>query len=100
MITMVPVELEGGTGIGTIVELPKTRVISIATPKGYVMCGVLNVPLLDQMHPERRAIAATVLGVRTIEDLLLGEIVETTKEAKRIGVKKGMKGKEALEKMF
>jgi uncharacterized protein YunC (DUF1805 family) len=100
MITMVPVELDGGTAIGTMVELPKTRVLSISTEKGYVMCGVLNVPELDRIHPERRIIAARVIGVREIEHLLHAKVVEATDEAKKLGIKEGMTGKEALEKMI
>jgi uncharacterized protein YunC (DUF1805 family) len=100
MITMVPVELDGGTAIGTMVELPKTRVLSISTGKGYVMCGVLNVPELDRIHPERRIIAARVIGVREIEHLLHAKVVEATDEAKKLGIKEGMTGKEALEMMM
>lgn len=100
MITMVPVELDGGTAIGTMVELPKTRVLSISTEKGYVMCGVLNVPELDRIHPERRIIAARVIGVREIEHLLHAKVVEATDEAKKLGIKEGMTGKEALEMMI
>lgn len=100
MVTIVPVELEGGTAIGTMVELPKTRVLSISTQKGYIMCGLLNVPGLDEGHPERKIIAANVIGVREIEDLLHAKIVEITNEAKKLGVKEGMTGKEALEKML
>lgn len=100
MITMVPVELDGGTAIGTMVELPKTRVLSISTEKGYVMCGVLNVPELDRIHPERRIIAARVIGVREIEHLLHAKVVEATDEAKKLGIKEGMTGKEALEMMM
>lgn len=100
MITMVPVKLTGGTAIGTMVELPKTRVLIISTQKGYIMCGVLNVPELDRLHPERKIIAGRIVGVRQIEDLLDAKVVETTSEAKRLGIKEGMTGREALEKMF
>ena len=75
MITMVPVKLTGGTAIGTMVEL-------------------------DRIHPERKIIAARVIGVREMKDLLNAKIVEMTNEAKTLGIKEGMTGKEALEKMF
>lgn len=97
---MVPIKLEGGTAIGTQLDLPKTRVLSITTDKGYVMCGILNVSELDRIHPERKIIAARIIGVREIEDLLNTKVVEATQEAKRIGVAEGMTGREALEKMF
>jgi len=100
MTKMVPIKLEGGTAIGTQLDLPKTRVLSITTDKGYVMCGILNVSELDRIHPERKIIAARIIGVREIEDLLNTKVVEATQEAKRIGVAEGMTGREALEKMF
>lgn len=100
MITMVPVELVGGTAIGTIVELPKTRVLSVSTQKGYIMCGILNVADLERLHPERKIIAARVIGVREIDDLLHAKVVEVTAEANRLGIKEGMTGREALEKMM
>ena len=100
MITMLPIELEGGIAIGTMVELPKTRVLSISAKKGYVMCGVLNVPELDRIHPEWKIVAARVIGVREIGDLLHATVVEATNGAKKLGIKEGMTGKEALEKMI
>jgi len=100
MIKVVPVKLEGGLAIGTMVELPKTRVLSISTEKGYVMCGILDVALLDRLHPERKIIAAKIIGVKEIEDLLHAKVVEATQEAKKLGIKEGMTGKEALERMI
>ena len=100
MITIVPIELEGGTAIGTALALPKTTVLSISTQKGYIMCGVLNVPEVDRILSERKVIAAKVVGVKKIEDLLDAKVVEATNEAKSIGVREGMTGREALEKMF
>jgi len=100
MVKIVPVQIEAGMVVGTMVELPKTRVLSISTEKGYIMCGVLNVSELDRLHPERRIIAARVIGVREIEDLLHAKVVEVTEEAKKLGIKKGLTGKEALEKMI
>jgi uncharacterized protein YunC (DUF1805 family) len=100
MVTMIPVHLDKGTAIGTMVELPKVRVLSISTYNGFIMCGVLNVKILDQLHPERKIVAAAVIGVQKIEDMLSAKVSETTKEASKLGIKKGMTGKEALEKML
>jgi uncharacterized protein YunC (DUF1805 family) len=100
MVTMVPVPLDKGMAVGTMVELPKVRVLSISTHKGFIMCGVLNVKILDQIHPERKVVAAAVIGVREIEDLLHAKVLEATIEAKKLGIKEGMSGKEALEIML
>ena len=79
---------------------PKTRVLSISTEKGYIMNGILHIPELERLRPERKIIAARVIGVREIEELLHVKVVEVTNEAKRLGIEVGMTGKEALEKMF
>lgn len=100
MVTIVPVKLESGIAVAAILDLPKTRVLSISTQKGYIMCGIINIPELERLHPERKIIAARVPGVREIEDLLRAKVVEVTSEAKRLGIKEEMTGKEALEKMF
>ncbi|MBI4241362.1 MAG: DUF1805 domain-containing protein [Candidatus Rokubacteria bacterium] len=100
MVTVRPVKVDGETAIGITTELPKTRVLALATEKGYVMCGIINIPELDRIHPERRIVAARVVGVREVEDLLEAEVVEATQEAKRLGIKEGMSGKDALRKMF
>jgi uncharacterized protein YunC (DUF1805 family) len=100
MVKMIPVDLTRGMAIGAMLELPKTRVLTISTQKGYIMCGVLNVPALDGLHPERKIIAARVTGVREIDDLLHAKVTEATKEAELLGVKPGMTGQEALERML
>ena len=100
MVTMVPVELEAGTAIGLQVELPSTRLLCITTPRGYVMCGVLAVELLDQLHPERGIVAARVIGVRTVPDLLEATVDAATRAAQALGIKPGMTGREALNRML
>lgn len=99
-VTTISVPLDAGMATGILVELPKTRLLSIYTQKGYIMCGILNVPELDRLHPERRIVAARCVGVREIEDLLRASVVEATREAQRLGVRQGMTGKEALERML
>lgn len=93
------VRLHGGLATGIALELPNTRLLAIYTQRGYIMCGLLNVPELDRLHPERKIVAARCIGVREIEDLLDAKIVEATREAQRLGIEEGMSGKEALERM-
>ncbi|MBI4258632.1 MAG: YunC family protein [Thaumarchaeota archaeon] len=69
--------------------------IAAFAPKGFVMCG-----LLDVGAAERLGMAAVrVLGVASIEELLEREVVQVTSRARELGIKEGMKGKEALEKL-
>ncbi|MEC0089407.1 hypothetical protein P4H29_02645 [Paenibacillus macquariensis] len=42
MINIVPIVIEGINVTGVEVKLPKTTLLTINTPKGYIMCGAHN----------------------------------------------------------
>jgi len=100
MIRMEPVPLNGGVAIGVMVELPQTRQLTISTTKGYISAGYIDLPFLQQRRPERNIIAARVLDVREITDLLTARVFDCTPAAAALGVTPGMTGREALERMF
>ena len=100
MIKMEPVQLAGGMAVGVMVELPQTRQLTISTTKGYISAGYIDLPFLQQRRPERRIIAARVLDVREIRDLLGARVFDCTPAAAALGVVPGMTGQEALERMF
>ena len=101
MINIKSIKLKKGCAIGVEINYPKTRLLSIMVPGiGYIMCGVLNIEALDGLHGEREIIAARITGVRNFSDLLNSEIKELTKEAYKIGIRCGMTGEKALEKML
>ena len=94
-------DLAGGTCFAATVNLPKTMLMTIMVPDvGYIMCGVLNVPAMDELHPEREIIAARVTGVRSYDDMLNARIQSVTKKGHKIGIETGMTGKDALGKML
>ncbi|GAB6876727.1 YunC family protein [Thermaerobacter litoralis] len=95
-----PIPLRGGTAIGVKVELPKTRLVAIATPAGYIMCGALDVRLLDDLLGARRIVAGRALGVRDFDDLLDRPLESVTSTARELGIHPGMKGREALERLL
>jgi uncharacterized protein YunC (DUF1805 family) len=100
MIKMEPVPMKGGVAIGVMVELPQTRQLTISTTKGYISAGYIDLPFLQQRRPERNIIAARVLDVREITDLLTARVFDCTPAAAALGVTPGMTGREALERMF
>src|SRR6185437_12625346 len=100
MINVEPVQLAGGVAIGVMVELPQTRQLTISTAKGYISAGYIDLPFLQQRRPERQIIAARVLDVREIRDLLTARVFDCTPAAAALGVMAGMTGREALELMF
>lgn len=99
MVHMQPLQIGEHTFIGIEVKLPKTTLISVSTDKGYIMCGALDVDLLNRKLKDRRIIAGRAIGVRSIDDLLSAPLESVTEEAERLGIHKGMIGRDALLKM-
>lgn len=99
MVQTQNVPLSRSTAVGVTVALPRTTLIAVATEVGYVMCGALDVRLLDERLSSRGIVAARVLGVRSIEALLDAPVDDLTTEAATLGVRRGMTGRDALERM-
>lgn len=81
------------------VELPKTNLMVVSNEVGYIMCGALDVDLLNDKLAERKIVAARATGVKTIEQLLDAPLDKVTTEAKNRGWYEGMNAKEALLKI-
>ena len=99
MVDLSPIDINGHTFIAVTVLLPKTTLLSISNDKGYIMCGALDVGLLNDKLKNRKIIAGRAVGVRTIEQLLNAPLESVTWEAEAIGIHQGMIGKDALLKM-
>jgi uncharacterized protein YunC (DUF1805 family) len=100
LIELSPVEIDGHTFVAVKVLLPKTTLLTVSSDKGYIMCGALDVDLLNQKLKDRKIIAGRAVGVRTIEQLLNAPLESVTLEAEGLGITKGMIGKDALLKMI
>lgn len=100
MIQLSPIEINGHTFLSVSVQLPKTNLLAVTGDKGYIMCGALDIGLLNDRLKDRRIIAGRAVGVRTIEQLLEAPLESVTVEAESLGIYKGMNGKEALLKMI
>jgi uncharacterized protein YunC (DUF1805 family) len=100
MITMTPIQIEGHTVLAITLQLPKTNFMAVTTDKGYIMCGALDVGLLNEKLKDRKIIAGRAVGVRTIEQLLEAPLESVTYEAEELGITKGTKGRDALLKMI
>lgn len=96
MVRVDAVDVCGRTVTGITVELPRTRLVILATRTGYIMCGALDVQLLDTRLADRRVVAGRALGVRSYEDLLARPLDAVTHAAREIGLQPGMTGREAL----
>jgi uncharacterized protein YunC (DUF1805 family) len=90
------IQLENGCALGLRFEMQKYPLLVIRAEKGFLMCGYLNVSAAEMLGDT----AARVRGVQSFEDMLKAQIVEATQLASELGVKPGMTGRDALEKMF
>ncbi|OMF31757.1 hypothetical protein BK133_15230 [Paenibacillus sp. FSL H8-0548] len=101
MMRMVPFTLENGEIVlGVEVKLPKTTLLAIMTDKGYIMCGALDVTLLNERLGDREILAGRAVGVRTLEELMEAPLESVTITAEAKGIIVGMKGSAALQLML
>lgn len=99
MVSISPIILDGHPFTAVTVQLPKTTLLTVSNEVGYIMCGALDVELLNTMLIDRKIVAGRAVGVKTIEQLLKAPLESVTIEAERFGIHKGMIGEEALLKM-
>lgn len=100
MVSTETLIIQGYSFTAVTVFLPKTTLLTISNDKGYIMCGALDVGLLNAKLADRKIIAGRAVGVKTIEELLYAPLESVTLEAKKLGIKKGMIGEKALLKMI
>ncbi|MCP4649390.1 MAG: YunC family protein [PVC group bacterium] len=77
------------------IELPYAKLILAAAPKGFVMCGYLDISVAEKLND----VACVVSGVASVEELLAKPIVKLTPRAEQMGISLGISGREALEIM-
>ncbi|AXH99992.1 DUF1805 domain-containing protein [Sporosarcina sp. PTS2304] len=92
-------QVDGQEFQAVTVKLPKTTLLTISNDKGYIMCGALDVGLLNNVLADRKIVAGRAIGVKTIEQLLAAPLESVTLEAERVGIHVGMIGSDALLKM-
>lgn len=100
MMEMKPLLIEGHFVTAVTVQLPKTTLLAITTDKGYIMCGALDIGLLNAKLADRGILAGRAVGVRTIEQLLEAPLESVTVAAEELGITVGMMGRDALLKMM
>ncbi|TFB24271.1 DUF1805 domain-containing protein [Filobacillus milosensis] len=79
------------------VELPKTDLLVVSNDIGYIMCGALDVDLLNEKLKDRHIVAGRAVGVRSLDELLYAPLQKVTDYSKeKYGWEEGMSGKNAL----
>ena len=90
------IDLGRGSAIGVRILLGKAPLLLIRAERGYLMCGYLNIEAAEKLGDA----AAVVRGVRTFEDMLSARVEDLTSAAEVLGIERGMRGREALERML
>lgn len=97
MIKVDWLKIDEKTALGLKVDLPDSPpLVAIIGKKGFVMCGFLNIDAAERLG----VTAAMVSGVKTFDDVLAAEVKSVTSKAEMKGIKRGMKGREAVKLMF
>ncbi len=99
MMELKPIYIKSHPFTAITVKLPETNLLVITNDNGYVMCGALDVDLLNDRLAHRSIIAGRALGVKTIEDLKKATLDKVTNQAKALGWEQGMPVEEALLKI-
>lgn len=99
MVSLTPIIIGGHPFTAVTVSLPKTTLLTVSNEVGYIMCGALDVGLLNDVLADRKIVAGRAVGVKTIEQLLQAPLESVTLEAENFGIHVGMIGEEALLKM-
>ncbi|WRP05953.1 DUF1805 domain-containing protein [Rossellomorea aquimaris] len=100
MMNVSPITIQGHTFLAISVELPKTNLLVVTSDIGYIMCGALDVALLNEKLKDRGIIAGRAVGVKTIDQLLDAPLESITYGAENRGITPGMIGRDALLKMI
>ncbi|MGE6629964.1 YunC family protein [Bacillus sp. NPDC077027] len=99
MVNLTPIIIDGQSFTAVTVKLPKTNFMAVTNEHGYIMCGALDVALLNEKLADRGIIAGRAVGVRTIDQLLDAPLESVTYGAEALGIKMGTTGRDALLKM-
>jgi len=94
------VQLSNKQADGYVIPLGPVNLVNVVTDVGMVGCGAFDVAALDNFgYPAARVKAITGSSISTIDDLLAGAVKDANAAAIKLGVKVGMSGREALERM-
>ncbi|MFH1458866.1 MAG: DUF1805 domain-containing protein [Candidatus Omnitrophota bacterium] len=87
----------GGIKLETlVVKFKQANLVLVNAPKGFIMCGYLNIEAAQKMGDA----ACIITGVSTVEELLAKPVVNLTTKAEDLGITRGITGEEALKKML
>ena len=94
------VQLTNKQADGYVIPLGPVNLVNVTTDIGMVGCGAFDVVALDKFdYPAARVRPIRGSSIATIDDLLVGAVKDANATAIKLGVKIGMSGREALDRM-
>ena len=85
---------------GFVYPLGPVNLVAVVTDIGMVGCGAFDVAALEKFgYPAARVRPSSGPSIASIPDLLAGIIKDANSPAQKRGVRVGMTGKEALERL-
>ncbi len=80
--------------LGIEISLPNAPpLLVLRGDKGFIMCGYLDIGVAEKLG----LIAGRVTGVKSIEEVMDKEIVDTTSKAREHGIKPGVRVKDIID---
>lgn len=92
---MEKIVIEGKEFEGWKISSESANILMIKAEHGFIGCGYFNIETANKLQEH----VGIVTGVKTFDDMLDAEIVALSDAAESVGIRKGMKGREALLKL-
>jgi uncharacterized protein YunC (DUF1805 family) len=84
--------IEGKEFKAFAIPTTNTNVLIITSEKGFLSCGYIKIEVADKVGD----VCAIVTGIKTIDEMLVANVIAVSDAAAKLGVKVGKTGKEAL----
>jgi uncharacterized protein YunC (DUF1805 family) len=96
----VKVKLTTKEADGFIIPLGPANLVAVITDIGMVGCGAIDVAALDSFsYPAAKVRPAIGSSIMDTDDILTGIVKEANRSALGRGIKTGMTGRQALERL-
>ncbi len=93
MLQHIKIKVGKKTAEAMLFSLAGKNLIVLKGPRGYIMCGYLNMKAAERF----KDVAAKITGVSTISEALKATVTSCTSHARRLGIHKGQSIKEVLK---
>ena len=94
------IQIGGKTAQGYEIPVGPVNLVFATTGNALIGCGLIDPMVFDKFnYPAARMKATHGPLIVTVGDLLAGDVREANETAKKLGVKPGLSGRQALEVM-